>query len=123
MNFTRVCSWALSLFFSTAVLAENWPQWRGPAFNGSTPEKNLPSKFSKTENAAWSVDLPGPGAGTPIIWGDSVLISSGDKREKNLVALCLDRATGKILWQQKTSDAYQRDEKKRISRKAAKAVQ
>lgn len=114
-----VSSLALSLFFSTAVLAENWPQWRGPAFNGSTPEKNLPAKFSKTENVAWTVELPGPGASTPVIWGDSVLVSSGDKKEKNLVALCLDRANGKILWQQKVSDAYQRDEKSNFASPSA----
>ena len=45
----------------TASLAEagDWPQWRGPFFNGSTDEKDLPSDWSKTENIAWSVDLPG----------------------------------------------------------------
>src|SRR6188474_1875128 len=39
--------------------AENWSHWRGPDFNGSSPEKNLPDNFSKTENVKWSVALPG----------------------------------------------------------------
>ena len=51
-------------------LKEEWPQWRGPYFNGSTDEKDLPSKWSKTENIAWSVGLPGApkprGAATPM---------------------------------------------------------
>ena len=111
MKNAQILALAMCGLLSPMARAENWPQWRGPAFNGSTPEKNLPSKFSKTENAAWSVDLPGPGASTPVIWGDSVLISSGDKRDKSMLALGLDRATGKILWQQKTSEGYQRDEK------------
>src|SRR5689334_17076632 len=43
-----------------SVRAENWPQWRGPFFNGSTTETNLPASWSKTENVAWSAALPGP---------------------------------------------------------------
>ena len=105
-----------SLLLATSILtlalpglAENWAQWRGPAFNGSSPEKNLSSEFSKTENVAWSLDLPGPSAAAPIIWGDRVFVSSGDKKEKSLVALCLDRKSGKVLWQHTVSAQYQRD--------------
>jgi len=91
--------------------AENWPQWRGPDFNGSSPEKNLPVNFSKTENIAWSVALPGPGAAAPVVWGDYVLVSSGDKTDKTVLALCLDRRSGKVLWQHKVADGYNRDDK------------
>ena len=87
------------LFFSTFIAAaENWPQWRGPAFNGSTTEKNLPSSWSKTENVRWVTPLPGPGHATPAIWGDSVFVTSPDA-EKNLVLICLDRRDGKVRWQ------------------------
>ena len=58
------------LCFAISALAEDWGQWRGPNFNGSTAEKNLPGKFSKTENVLWSVDLPGPSAATPAVWND-----------------------------------------------------
>src|SRR5262249_7089587 len=88
--------------------AEVWPQWRGPHFNGSSNEKGLPSKWSK-EEAAWSVDLPGPGAATPVIQGDHVFVSTTDLSSKTLHALCLDRKTGQVLWNQKTSERLQRD--------------
>jgi len=55
--------------------AGNWPHWRGPYFNGSTDEKNLPSDWSRTENISWSVDLAGSSAATPIIWGERVFLS------------------------------------------------
>ena len=36
--------------------AADWPNWRGPLYNGSSPdETNLPVKFSKTENIKWVV--------------------------------------------------------------------
>jgi len=86
--------------FSTLGLlyAENWPQWRGPFFNGSTVETNLPSQWSKTENVAWVTPLPGYSGATPVIWEGSVFVSSPDP-EKSLLLLCLDENTGKVRWQ------------------------
>jgi len=78
--------------------AENWPNWRGPANNGSTDEKGLPDSFSKTENLRWEASLPGDGASTPIVWGDGVYLTSIDESADGVVALKLDRNTGKIVW-------------------------
>jgi outer membrane protein assembly factor BamB len=81
-----------------SVRAENWPQWRGPFFNGSTTETNLPVQWSKTENVAWVAPLPGYSSATPIVWSDSVFISSPDP-QKNLLLICLEEQTGKVRWQ------------------------
>src|SRR5262245_25409410 len=78
--------------------AENWANWRGPSFNGSSPEKNLPASFSKTENVVWTASMPGPSGSTPIVWGDSVFVASTDGTERSLVALAFDRKSGKQLW-------------------------
>src|ERR1700722_17723074 len=78
--------------------AENWGQWRGPFFNGSTTKTNLPSTWSKTENVLWKTPLPGLSHATPIIWDDSIFVNSPDD-DKNLLLLCLDRKIGKIRWQ------------------------
>ena len=93
-----------------SIYAENWSPWRGPAYNGSSPEKNLPSEFSKTQNIKWTAALPGPSAATPIVWGDQVYVSSTDQKTKTLRALCLDRRTGKILWDQETGVGYSQDD-------------
>ena len=62
---------------TTAVLsAENWPAWRGPGDTGVSPESNLPSTWSDTENVAWRVKLRGLGVSTPIVWGDRIFITS-----------------------------------------------
>ncbi len=89
-----------------------WPQWRGPLATGVAPMANPPLKWSETEGAKWKIDLPGLGDSTPVIWGDMVFILSaaavGDKdsgaAEKpsqsfQFLVTCLDRKTGKTLWQ------------------------
>lgn len=99
------------LLVAFCTTAENWGQWRGPFFNGSTPEKGLPTQWSKTENIAWSVDLPGPSAATPVIWGDRVYVASTESEAKALLAMCIDRRTGKTLWNHKVADGIRRDDK------------
>jgi len=84
------------------VHAENWPQWRGPHFDGSSSETGLPSTWSKTENIKWTAPLPGYSGATPIIWEDSVFVSSPDA-QKDLLLLCLERQTGKVKWQKTVS--------------------
>jgi len=96
-------------FLLLPARAENWPQWRGPLFNGSSPETGLPTKFSKTDNVKWSIQLPGPSAASPIIWGDRVFISSAHQEKKSLWALCFDRKTGQKLWEQEVAPGYSQD--------------
>src|SRR5437879_10256169 len=106
--------WALVALINSStrsVRAENWPQWRGPSFNGSTTEKGLPTTFSKTENVKWVADFSGPSAATPIIWNDRVFVSSVDQQAGTLQALCLDRASGKTLWQRETGAGIKVDDK------------
>jgi outer membrane protein assembly factor BamB len=105
----------MGLVAAAMAQAENWPQWRGPAFNGSSGERNLPAEWSKTEKVAWTVALPGPSAATPIIWGEHVFISSTDTAGQSLVALCLDRKTGKILWRQQVAEGLRRDRQSTFS--------
>lgn len=98
----RIFAIASLLCTSSVLHAENWGQWRGPAFNGSSPEKNLPSTWSETEGVKWSTPLPGSSGATPAIWGDSVFVSSPDEN-KDLLLFCLDRKDGKVRWQKQLS--------------------
>jgi len=67
--------------------------------NGSSEAKNLPAKWSKTNNVKWVSPLPGGSGATPIVWGDRVFVSSLDNRTKDLLAICIDRETGRVLWE------------------------
>ena len=90
---------AVLVIFSSACFAGDWPHWRGPAYNGSSDEKNLPASWSRTENIAWATSLPGPSAATPIISGGRVFLSSMARTKYGLLAVCVDRKDGKVLWQ------------------------
>ena len=94
-----------SFLLCSVVLAGDWMQWRGPFLNGSTDEKNLPDKWSKTENVAWISSLPSPSAATPIISGGRVFVSSTQAKGKDLLALCFDAKNGEELWRKKLSSA------------------
>ncbi len=103
-----------SLTILTSILtasAENWPHWRGAHFDGSSDEKNLPADFSRTQNIAWSTQLPGPSAATPIIWKDRVFVSSADDKSKSMRAMCLDSKSGKVLWSEEVGVGYGYDDK------------
>lgn len=89
---------------STFAQAENWPNWRGPNQDGSSPEKNLPAKFSKTEGVKWAVDVPAISASVPVVWGDKVFLTAPILDKKQLVGLCYDAKTGKELWRKVVSE-------------------
>ncbi|MDB6130913.1 MAG: hypothetical protein JWM04_2020, partial [Verrucomicrobiales bacterium] len=92
-----------SLLLTLSAHCENWAQWRGPNFNGSTTEKGLPSTWTKAD-ALWTLPMTGPSASTPVIWGDHVFVSTADIQDSSLHALCLDRKSGKVLWDKKVGE-------------------
>jgi outer membrane protein assembly factor BamB len=86
-------------FLSSACPAGPWPCWRGPDGSGVCDEKDLPLRWSATENVRWKVAVPGAGVSTPIVWGDRVLVTSSDGRDnERLHLLCYHRDTGSLLW-------------------------
>ena len=99
------------LGLSLTAYAENWPNWRGPNYNGSTDETNLPSDWSRTKNVAWSAYLHGCSASTPVVWGDHVFLSTTDQSEDALVAMCIDRKNGATRWQHRVSSGVAKDER------------
>lgn len=99
----------------TPLFAQDWPQWRGPTFNGAATEQKLPDHFSRTEGVAWTAPMPGPSAATPVISGNRVFVSSTDASSRSLIALALDRTTGKELWRHTVADGDRRDERSNYS--------
>jgi outer membrane protein assembly factor BamB len=127
------------LFVGTgfAQAEENWPQWRGPHQNGISDAVNLPLKWSLTENIKWKTPLPSWSAGTPIIWGDRIFITSPSKAEPKLkksvekppaqqqqgqrrrrrssrdpggskvLLFCISKQNGKILWERELDNENQ----------------
>lgn len=99
----RIAIPALALLSSAGVLlprahAQDWPQWRGPRFDGSSEVKGLPAELGPEKGVRWSALLPGPSAATPIVVGDLVFLTAADDAEGKLLALALDRESGEERW-------------------------
>ena len=77
---------------------DNWPNFRGAGNLGIASAGDYPTAWSVKEkkNVAWAVDVPAEGKSSPIVWGDKVFLSGGDKGAHHVMAF--DRATGKLLW-------------------------
>ncbi len=89
---------ACALTLATAR-ADNWPAWRGPTGQGFSAEKNLPTKWSATENVKWKVALPDAGNSTPVVWGDKIFLTQATEKGKKRSLLCLSRKDGSKLWE------------------------
>src|SRR5439155_6006538 len=103
----------LLLLLAAAPSAENWPQWRGPSANGLSGEKNLPVRWSKTENVTWKLELPAWSGSTPIVWGDRIFLNVADGHE--LYLWCVDRARGVLRWKQHLGGGNTRMQKQNMS--------
>jgi hypothetical protein len=109
--------------------AGNWPQWRGPEGQGISAETGLPVEWSPTKNIKWKTAIAGRGHSSPIVWSNRIFLTTaldgdvipgakagvthrmldgtdfvhpdalGADRKHTFKIICLDRETGKILWQ------------------------
>ena len=81
------------------ILAQNWPNWRGPNGDGTSNETNLPVKWDSKTNVIWKSPVPGIGHSSPIIWENKIFLTTAlpETQEKQL--LCYDKNTGRLLWQ------------------------
>ncbi|MDQ3756059.1 MAG: PQQ-like beta-propeller repeat protein [Acidobacteriota bacterium] len=90
----------LAALFAPAALAGDWAEWRGPARDGVSTEKNLPARWSPAgENLAWKA--PYGGRSAPIVLGDRLYLQNSVGKGEQLQerVLCLDADTGKLLWE------------------------
>jgi outer membrane protein assembly factor BamB len=76
---------------------EDWPQFRGPEGQGHSAARGLPLTWSETENITWKAAIPGLGWSSPVIQGKQIWLTTALDDGRSLHALCLDRATGKLL--------------------------
>jgi outer membrane protein assembly factor BamB len=80
--------------------AGNWPRFQGPNGSGTADDKNVPVRFDEKSGILWKVRIPGQGNSSPIVWGDRLFLQTGSADGKHRSLMCLDAATGKILWMQ-----------------------
>src|SRR5688500_1807299 len=77
--------------------AENWPQFRGPAGDGRSSEKNVPVTWSQSAGLRCKQAIPGEGHSSPVVWNEAIALTSTLPDGSRLL-LHLNAATGKINW-------------------------
>ena len=110
-----------------AASAQDWPSFRGPGASGVSDGQNLPVRWDaqRRVNVRWKTELHGLAHSSPVVWGDRVFLTtavsskpgatfkpglygegtaSDDLSAHQWNVICLERATGKVLWER---TAYQ----------------
>jgi outer membrane protein assembly factor BamB len=91
----------VALITSLAIAAQSgrqpdWIRFRGPNGSGVSNATNVPIEFGPEKSVVWRVELP-LGYSSPILFGDRIYVTG--VRDKSLLTLALDRATGKTIWE------------------------
>ena len=122
LQLLHVC--VLTLIFSS-VLHANWPSFRGTSASGvATGAPPATWDVAKGTNVAWRTQIPGMGHSSPIVWGNRVYVTTavpvsketatvrlGDSSKAGIDSatdtgahewrlIALDRATGRVVWNQ-----------------------
>lgn len=100
---TRALFYLLAIWFLVEVtirgmVAEDWPQFRGPNGSGVSKSSALPITFSNKENVVWEANL-GEGVSCPVIV-DGRAYNTALTGTEQFTVFCHDAATGKELWKQ-----------------------
>ena len=116
-----------------AASTVNWPQFRGPQASGVSEDAAPVTWNVETgENVRWQTPIPGLGHACPIVWGDRVYVATvvkpGSKPQLRLGLygdvnsykekephqwrlLCVDKTSGKILWDKLALESVPRSER------------
>lgn len=116
------------VFSTAAKPSSNWPQWRGPEGQGVSTDTGVPTEWSGTKNVKWKTPIAGRGHSSPIVWGNKIFVTTaldgdviagrtpgvthkmadgsdfvhpdavGANLKHTFKVICLDRDTGKVLW-------------------------
>lgn len=114
--------------------AQDWPSFRGPGASGVADGQGLPEKWDagSGEGIRFKVAIPGLAHSSPIVWGDRLFLTTavssqgkasfkpglygdGDASKDRSVhawkLLCLDKQTGKILWNETAAEGKPKDKR------------
>jgi outer membrane protein assembly factor BamB len=123
MRRNLLAAWCLFAWLSAVrgALAD-WPSFRGAFANGLALKDETPVSWDMetSNNILWKTAIPGLGHSSPIIWGERLFVTSSvnqsktaplkvglygdpasaeDNDEQQWKVFCLNKTTGKMLWQ------------------------
>jgi len=120
----RILTAALLASLAAQVTAQDWPSFRGPGGSGvGSGSPPVRWNVETGENIKWKVRIPGLGHSSPVVWGDRIFVttavsstaakpelrtgwlngsgeSAADSGEWAWKVLCVDKNSGRIVWEQ-----------------------
>lgn len=85
---TLICFCVITTFLwgtdSPSEFERYWPQWRGPQASGVAPHGDPPIEWNENKNIRWKIEIPGQGHATPIVWDDTVFVTTAIKTDKQV---------------------------------------
>ena len=100
--FRRCAGLALAFTALLGARAHDWPEFRGPTGQGLSPAKDVPIRWSGSSNVAWKTVIPAAGWSSPVLVQKKVYLTGATARNAagalDLSVLCVDAASGKLLW-------------------------
>ena len=101
----------MGLCSSPLYAVGEWPQFRGPTGQGISTATGIPVEWSSTKNVAWKTEIPGAGWSSPVLSAGKLYLTSfvgKDDAAVSLRAICVDAASGTVLW---NTEVFQPDPK------------
>ena len=88
-----------ALVLESPALADepNWPRFRGPNGQGVSQATSIPVTWTE-KDYNWKVGLPGGGESSPVVWGEKVFVTCGQRESGRRMLAALRVSDGKILW-------------------------
>jgi len=119
---------------TAAASAADWPSFRGREASGINEKQNLPDTWNPAtgENILWKTPIPGLAHSSPIIWGDTIYVTSAissragatfkpglygdgdasdDRSAQRWMLYAIDKQSGKIKWERTASQGEPRNKR------------
>ncbi len=133
-SIARVAGSARGALPAAAPGSGHWPSFRGAEAAGIADRQNLPDRWNPAtgENILWRAAIPGLAHSSPIVWGDTVFVTSAissrkdatfkpglygdgdasdDRSEHRWMLYAIDKRTGKIRWQRAAAQGAPRNKR------------
>lgn len=130
----RTAGTATAALKAATASAGDWPSFRGREASGINESQNLPDSWNPATgtNLLWKTAIPGLAHSSPIVWGDTIFVTSAisskagatfkpglygdgdasdDRTPQRWMLYAIDKRTGKIKWERTASQGEPRNKR------------
>ena len=131
---TRTTSTGRGSLPAAAPGSGHWPSFRGAEATGLADNQNLPDRWNPAtgDNILWRTPIAGLAHSSPIVWGDTIFVTSAissrkdaafkpglygdgdasdDRSEHRWMLYAIDKRTGKIRWERAAAQGAPRNKR------------